>query len=1076
MRVDTSSKWGRAALLLGGASVLSLAIGSAAFAQDAQMETVIVTGVRASLQSAQSIKQNADTVVDSITATDIGALPDKSVAEALKRVPGVTVSQYASPSDSAHFSAEPSSVLIRGLTQVRSEFNGRDVFQADSSRGLSFADVSPELMAGVDTYKNQTADLIEGGLAGTVNLRTRVPFDSDGRLLSATAKVNWGTMAHRATPDFSGIYSDRYDTKVGEFGVMLQSAYSMVKAASDGTIAGRMFQFTNPAFVTSNTPSGTVWIPAGSSAILTDLYTRERIGGAGAAQWQNPSRTMLLTVQYNISHYREAFTEHRTNIAEAGATNTDGQMQSVPNTGPQLPNGGENDWILPAVGTSFTFDKNGMFTSGSPVGVSGWATQQAWLGASSTYTDASSVQHWYFSPCFSWMAGWTGCTANDPRQREQPTVSNESRYFNNIANTGDLSANFKYDPTDNWHFNFDGQWVHSTVTGFDMVANIKTHELLNQKLSQYGISWTDAGTGTGVNINLPPAPDSYGIDLQPGGWTNRANYFPEFAMDHIEQDKGNEFAWRADAQYDIHSKWLDSVKFGVRGADRNQSVNSSIYNWRGTCAAWANCPTSMEFANQFPSKYFDTYTFPKDLLGGGVFPAVALPYITIDTVVSKAAAKAMLAADGGLPSSQWTPLCDRSGLVGTSCYTPAERMKVDERTWAGYAMLKFGGSDLTFFHDWMSVSGNIGVRVVHTILTSTGGVTYPTPYVPRTVTPPPDPITGIIPPDPFTLIDPNDKLFSDGGQTLENTKHSYTHVLPSLNIRFALPNDWVARLAVSRAMSRPDMGLMRSYVLVGRNTPPIDPANLYATLHPTYTASAGNPGLKPMYADMVDVSFERYFATVGSFSLDFFYKRFHDYFQYSHYNRTFTHNGVSRTALVYGPVNGKGGELEGLEAAYTRYFDFLPSPFDGLGVQANLVALHNVGISTSGLSNALPGTQPTGFRNLPLEGLSSFSWNLIAMYEKGPVGVRLAYDWRSKYMVTAADCCGITDMWQRPYGQLDGSVRYAFGEHWEASVQGSNLLGARSVLQQQVADPRILMPRSWFEQDRRVEFSVRMKY
>ena len=151
------------------------------------VDEVVVTGLRTSLETAQGIKLEADTFVDSITATDIGAFPDKSVAEALQRVPGVTVSRLQSSDDSNHFSAEPATVLIRGLTFVRTQFNGRDSFSADGYRGLNFNDVSPELMQGVDTYKNQTAEMIEGGIAGIVNLRTRMPFDSDGQQVALTA-------------------------------------------------------------------------------------------------------------------------------------------------------------------------------------------------------------------------------------------------------------------------------------------------------------------------------------------------------------------------------------------------------------------------------------------------------------------------------------------------------------------------------------------------------------------------------------------------------------------------------------------------------------------------------------------------------------------------------------------------------------------------------------------------------------------------------------------------------------------------------------------------------------------------
>src|SRR5690606_39016305 len=67
---------------------------------------IIVTGIRASLANAQSIKRNADTVVEAITAQDIGALPDRSVTEALQRVPGISINRFAGSNDPDHFSVE----------------------------------------------------------------------------------------------------------------------------------------------------------------------------------------------------------------------------------------------------------------------------------------------------------------------------------------------------------------------------------------------------------------------------------------------------------------------------------------------------------------------------------------------------------------------------------------------------------------------------------------------------------------------------------------------------------------------------------------------------------------------------------------------------------------------------------------------------------------------------------------------------------------------------------------------------------------------------------------------------------
>ena len=211
---------------------------------DDDLTEILVTGIRKALETSQEIKKNADTVIDSITASDIGAFPDKSVAEALQRMSGVAVTRFAASGDTTHFSAEPSGVVIRGLPQVRSEFNGRDSFNANSSRGLSFADVSPELMAGVDTYKNATADMIEGGIAGTVNLRTHVPFDSEGFVAAFSGEVGYGNLANEAKPAGSFLVSNRWDTGVGEFGLMANAAYSEVVTQSQGVQVCRFYQFT----------------------------------------------------------------------------------------------------------------------------------------------------------------------------------------------------------------------------------------------------------------------------------------------------------------------------------------------------------------------------------------------------------------------------------------------------------------------------------------------------------------------------------------------------------------------------------------------------------------------------------------------------------------------------------------------------------------------------------------------------------------------------------------------------------------------------------------------------------------
>src|SRR5688572_32973021 len=102
-------------------------------AAEGEEQTIIVTGIRASLENAAEIKRNADTFVDSVTASDVSSLPDLSVAEALQRIPGVTVSRFPTTGGaSPDFpSPEGRGNLIRGLGFIRSEFNGRDAFSAN---------------------------------------------------------------------------------------------------------------------------------------------------------------------------------------------------------------------------------------------------------------------------------------------------------------------------------------------------------------------------------------------------------------------------------------------------------------------------------------------------------------------------------------------------------------------------------------------------------------------------------------------------------------------------------------------------------------------------------------------------------------------------------------------------------------------------------------------------------------------------------------------------------------------------------------------------------------------------------
>lgn len=156
---------------------------------------IVVTGYRQSLQNAQNIKRNATEIVDSIVAEDIGKLPDNNLAEALQRVPGVQITRNH---------GEGSGIAIRGLTQVKTLVNGREAF-SDNSRDLSLENIPAEVLAGIDVYKNPSATLVEGGLGGVINLKTRRPFDFDGFQASISGRMNYYDFVRRGKPQVSGL-------------------------------------------------------------------------------------------------------------------------------------------------------------------------------------------------------------------------------------------------------------------------------------------------------------------------------------------------------------------------------------------------------------------------------------------------------------------------------------------------------------------------------------------------------------------------------------------------------------------------------------------------------------------------------------------------------------------------------------------------------------------------------------------------------------------------------------------------------------------------------------------------------
>jgi TonB-dependent receptor len=195
---------------------------SLALAQDDsgadQLEEVVIMGtLQETMRNSIEIKREAQTIVDVISAADMGALPDLSVAETLERIVGVTGDR---------FKGNSSEISVRGLGPFLgySTYNGREISSGSGNRSVAFSQFPSELVNGAVVYKSQSADLVEGGVAGLINLQSIRPIDYGKRRVQAEIKANYNEYDAKLNGD-DGIgyrgsisYTDVFETEIGTVG------------------------------------------------------------------------------------------------------------------------------------------------------------------------------------------------------------------------------------------------------------------------------------------------------------------------------------------------------------------------------------------------------------------------------------------------------------------------------------------------------------------------------------------------------------------------------------------------------------------------------------------------------------------------------------------------------------------------------------------------------------------------------------------------------------------------------------------------------------------------------------------
>lgn len=281
----------------------------------AELEPMQIVGKQASLASAQEIKQEKLEIVDSVVADDINKLPDINVTEALSRVTGVQIQRDR---------GEGSGVTIRGLTQMETLLNGREVFTAGSGRTLNFVDIPSEMLAGLDVYKTSSANHIEGGVGGTIDMRTHRPFDFDERQILGTARLIHGDLVEKERPQFSTLLSDRWKSEsFGEFGALVNLTYQERAWREDQKGTG--YPISRDNIISGQK----VVLPNGTSE-TSSVGERDRIAGSGVLQWR-PTSNLELYAEGNYSEFKTIQNSYQVNASPSSAF-VAGSPKLFPNT------------------------------------------------------------------------------------------------------------------------------------------------------------------------------------------------------------------------------------------------------------------------------------------------------------------------------------------------------------------------------------------------------------------------------------------------------------------------------------------------------------------------------------------------------------------------------------------------------------------------------------------------------------------------------------------------------------------------------------------------------------------------
>ena len=1022
------------AILMGSASLLALIAYSSAHAQqatttpspaasspnsspasqnsDQQLTEVIITGFRASLQTALDEKRKSDLPIESVAPEDIGKMPDQDVAESLQRLPGVQIDRAPT--------GEGTAVLIDGLRQNLTTLNGdtfltgREFYVSGEASGggagsdaqyNSLEGVPSEEIGGIDVYKNPKASMTEGGLGGTIDLKTRDPLaQPDGLSLGGNFRESYAQRQDQWTPN--------------------------------GTLVGG-YKFSDALAVTA-------------SFSYDDEKTLDE-------EFQDQNRNQWLITDSATGPYSGPLTPAGLGVTPGGSIVAPATANAAGCSATKPCGVGGKYYIEPQL-AYFTNDNDERKTYGASFGIAAKVTDTITSRLNYFYSREQETTFSYTDKV--WFNGQgtspgfllPGVDPTQPYSIDGNGVVQNGVFNANGAETATLyQQNTSQAHNLQWRTVFNDGGPLRGDTDFSY-SNANSDLEADQADVEHGLYTTSAGVATspaapGCNngaSTCATGPGSHGYEFK---WNNggtsglpSVSYLSPYSnvlSNPADTTFKSNWAWanltsqhqfsvKADVQYDptFITVVQNTLSGGLDYAGRDVSqifgrylINGTLSN--GEIAGNANGPNPSN-----PGAAFGPYDYYQD-------PGYGKPNIPYSTALSNpglamtvnnfGAGKIIVKNpnSGGMtnPSTYLQSVWAGAGVPNATERFFEDGLSsfgVQERTYTGYVMEDIGGPSDRFH-------ANFGVRVVKTDLTINNGQSAESPTYFGTAS-----WNGV-----------------DSNVVPRVTKRSYTDVLPSLNFVLDVTDDQKVRFGAARVVSPQDLfllGLGNSYNFTRQTNARI---NIHTGLADGFAFDGGNSGntqLDPYRASQFNVDWEYYFAPSGLISVGSFYKQVDNFVEIESIPTTVVDDFGGTTADVNTPVNAGNGQIYGFEFGAQYAFGYEISPvLKGLGFAANYTHSHSQ-------SNAAP-TYYSSSNSIP--GVADDAATGTLYYERAGFSARASYSWRGKAVndslvgatFSFPDQTGVNHTYQvyeAPYGELDAQIGYDFGTHLGVFAQVQN--------------------------------------